>query len=427
MTGERIAKDGERAPGARSGRSGRLVVLFLVLLGVLSAGGTVVVMSSGSVAGPRDAVPASQPDGEGEAPEDSISGSEGEARGRGAGGEGAPVRSLRAAAAARFGLPDEPMGGVSFVAPGRPIGGEAMDPLARVGAGWIAVIPYAFLLPDDGGLRFDPDRQMWGEGPEGIRETVRLARERGQRVLMKPHVWTRGGWIGDYVADSDEGWERFEEGYRSYLLTFAHLADSLGLEMLAVGTEKDSSARLRPEFWRSLIAEIREIYGGPLTYAANWDRWEEIPFWDDLDYIGVDAYFPLSDADTPEVEELVRGWHPVRESLRRGAERWGKPVLFAEYGYRSIDGAAGRQWELPPERTRGEAPEPEPNMRAQVNAYEALFQAVWNEPWFAGGFLWKWFPDDTRWAGNPNDDYTPQHKPVEAVIRNWYGGGEPGG
>lgn len=414
MTGERIAGGSDREPRERRGNSGRLVVLFLVLLGVLSAGGTVVVMSSGSVTGPRPGAPAFQPGGEGEGGGRSPSGSGGSDSPSGAG-------SLRASTAARFGLPDVPMGGVSFVAPGRPIGGESLDPLGRVASGWIAVIPYAFLLPDDGGLRFDPDRQMWGEGPEGIRETVRLARERGLRVLMKPHVWTRGGWIGDYVADTDEGWERFEEGYRTYLLTFAHLADSLDLEMLAVGTEKDSSARLRPDFWRTLIAEVRAIYDGPLTYAANWDRWEEIPFWDELDYIGVDAYFPLSDADTPEVEALVRAWAPVREDLRRGAERWGKPVFFAEYGYRSIDGAAGRQWELPPERTRGEGrEEPAPNPQAQVNAYEALFQAVWDEPWFAGGFLWKWFPDDARWEGRPNDDYTPQHKPVEAVIRRWY-------
>lgn len=423
MTESPTSPGGARRERKGKGNSGRLVVLFLVLLGVLSAGGSVVVLL-GTGDGPRPGAPAFQP-GEGDggaAPADSGSGSGGEAGTRPYDGPDAASGTLRSATALRLGLPDAPIGGISFVAPGRPISGAALDPVGRVASGWIAVVPYAFLLPDDGGLRFDPDRQMWGEGSQGIRETVRLARERGLRVLMKPHVWTRGGWIGDYVADSDEGWESFEEGYRRYLLTFAHLADSLELEMLAVGTEKDSSARLRPEFWRELIAEVREIYGGPLTYAANWDRWEEIPFWDDLDYIGVDAYFPLSDADTPEVEELLRAWRPVRESLRRGSERWGKPVLFAEYGYRSIAGTAGRQWELPPERTRGEATEPEPNMQAQVNAYEALFQAVWDEPWFAGGFLWKWFPDDARWEGRPNDDYTPQHKPVEAVIRSWYGG-----
>ena len=51
------------------------------------------------------------------------------------------------------------------------------------------------------------------------------------------------------------------------------------MEMLAVGTEKDSSAALRPKIWRGAHREVREIYERPLTYAANWDRWEEITFW----------------------------------------------------------------------------------------------------------------------------------------------------
>jgi len=389
--------------GGGHGDSGRLLVLGLLLVGLLGTGGAVIALSGAGGEAPLPGAPVFPVGGEG--------------------GDGTTrATASRAVTALRFGLPTTPIAGVSFVAPGRAIGVEAVDPVLRVAAGWIAVIPYAFLLADDGGLRFEPERQMWGESPQGVRETVRLARERGLRVLLKPHVWTREGWIGDYVADSEEGWLRFEEDYRRYLLTFAHLADSLDVEMLAVGTEKDQSALRRPQFWRGLIAEVREIYDGPLTYAANWDRWHEISFWDDLDYIGVDAYFPLSEAATPEVEALFRAWEPVRNDLRRGAERWGRPVLFAEYGYRSIDGAAGRQWELPPERTRGEGvAEPTPNPQAQVNAYEALFQALWDEPWFAGGFLWKWFPDDARWKERPNDDYTPQHKPVEGVIRRWYG------
>ncbi len=316
----------------------------------------------------------------------------------------------------------ERMGGVSLVAPRAPLDAGALGSMERVGAGWVAILPYAFLLPEDGGIRYDAGRQMWGETPEGIRETARLAEAAGLRVFLKPHVWGRGGWIGDYEAASEEGWLRFEAGYRDYILTMAHLADSLGVGLLAVGTEADRVAIARPGFWRSLIAEVRAIYPGPLTYAANWDEWESIPFWDALDYIGVDAYFPLSAADTPSVESLLQAWIPHVAALRRESLRYGKPILFAEFGYRSIDGTAGRQWELPPERSRSPEGSGRENLRAQTNAYEALFRAVWSEPWFAGGFLWKWYPADEAWRERPNDHFTPQHKPVESVIRRWFGG-----
>ena len=113
----------------------------------------------------------------------------------------------------------------------------------------------------------------------------------------------------------------------------------------------------------------------------------------------------------------MEAWEPWVREVEEVCRRYGRPVLFAEFGYRSIDGAAGRQWELPPERD----PDPVPNHLAQANAYEALFRVWWNEPWFAGGFLWKWFPGDGEPAGPSRADYTPQHKPVEEVIRDWYG------
>jgi hypothetical protein len=58
----------------------------------------------------------------------------------------------------------------------------------------------------------------------------------------------------------------------------------------------------RPEYWSQLIKKIKKIYSG--NYAANWDDFDKVPFWNELDYIGIDAYFPLSDATTPSVLEL---------------------------------------------------------------------------------------------------------------------------
>ena len=153
------------------------------------------------------------------------------------------------------------------------------------------------------------------------------------------------------------------------------------------------------------------MYRGPLTYAANWDRYDRIPFWSQLDYVGVDAYFPLSDAREPSVRELTRGWQPHLTALRKLSDRLQKPILFTEFGYRSCDYTARRPWE-------SETP-CVPNETAQANAYRALTEAVWPQPWLAGGFAWKWFMDNDL-RHRERDQYSPQGKVAEEVLqRQW--------
>ncbi len=61
------------------------------------------------------------------------------------------------------------------------------------------------------------------------------------------------------------------------------------------------------------------------------------------------------------------------------------------------------------------------NLEAQSNATEALFQSVWNEPWFAGGYIWKWFVNHEEVGGLKNNQFTPQNKPVQDVLEVYYG------
>ena len=56
---------------------------------------------------------------------------------------------------------------------------------------------------------------------------------------------------------------------------------------------------------------------------------------------------------------------------------------------------------------------------AQKNALEAVFNQFWNEKWFAGGFLWKWY--DNKNEGGINDtDYTVQNKPAQKMVADWF-------
>lgn len=308
--------------------------------------------------------------------------------------------------------------GVSFVAPRSMYDQNPFGHLLNINANWVAIMPYAFCHPDDPEIRFDHNRQWWGEQTSGVIRQIEDARSVGMKVLLKPHVWTRGfGWNGDFDCSNENQWQKWEQSYETYILNYAHIADSMHAEMFCIGLEYKLAVKKRTAFWEQLIDKVRNEYSGDVIYAANWDNYKNIPFWDKLDYIGVNAYFPLSQKDTPGIDDLTEGYEKDFLDLRSFAQRHNKRIIFTEFGYRSIDQAAGNQWELPNDHWNNTGT---PNLEAQHNAYEATFKTFWKEDWFGGGFLWKWYATGER-RRSADTDYTPQDKPAEALIKKWYG------
>ncbi|MDX1909873.1 MAG: hypothetical protein SFV22_00220 [Saprospiraceae bacterium] len=312
--------------------------------------------------------------------------------------------------------PEEKMHGLSFVAPPERFPQNPMPAVEAVGATWIAVIPYAFTRKGVPNVRFhEQGGQWWGESPDGVRETIRLAHEKGIKVMVKPQVYIPGGWTGALDFETTEDWEKWEAAYERYLLRFAALADSSGAGILCIGTEFNQAIQERPQFWSNLINKVKKVYRGKLTYSANWDDWERVPFWKELDYIGLGGYFPLVNDVTPQVDSLKAAWKPIHARLRAFSEAQDRPVLFTEFGYLSVDGCGWRNWEL----EQG-VEERNINQQAQANCFEALFATFQHEPWWKGGFLWKWFPNMRGHEGYPERDYTPQGKLGEKVLKKWY-------
>ncbi|MFY0606172.1 MAG: hypothetical protein JXR10_05625 [Cyclobacteriaceae bacterium] len=296
--------------------------------------------------------------------------------------------------------------GASLVNPYSEIDSADMATVQSVNAEWVAVIPFGFSKQGQPQLHFNSERQWWGERVDGTKVLVELAQKCGLKVMIKPHVWVSRFWIGEYDLETEADWLIWEQEYRKYIMTYAQLAAETKAEMLCIGTEIKFAATQRPEYWSQLADDIREVYDGKLTYAANWDSFSAITFWDKLDYIGVDAYFPLVHEDNPEVADIVEAWAPIKEELRAFGQKYERPILFTEYGYQSANGAAGNHWEVDKSQL---------NMQAQANSYQALYEAFSDEPWFVGGFFWKWhFLGDH--GGPGNGDFTPQNKPAAQVI-----------
>lgn len=119
--------------------------------------------------------------------------------------------------------------------------------------------------------------------------------------MLKPHIWIRGRsdgkWRREIDISTEAEWDGRWASYRRMILRYAQLAQRSGVEALCIGTELRSTVLKRPGEWRRLIADVRKDYGGELTYSANWNReFEEVPFWEALDYIGIQAYFRLAES-----------------------------------------------------------------------------------------------------------------------------------
>lgn len=275
---------------------------------------------------------------------------------------------------------------------------ERLRRLPALGVNSVALVPYAAQRLGDSELRF-PLR--W-ERDEAIRFISDVAKQAGLRILLKPQVWVRGGYPGDLDLPDPDARARWFASYRRFVEHYADLAAEVKADLFAVGVE---FAKLSAESdrWRELIAVARERYAGPLTYAANFgEEFEAVDFWDALDYIGLDNYYPLPpDLSTRDVEGRV-------ESVQR---RFGKPVLFTEVGFTPFELTHERPWE---DRPGGAF-----DLQCQARAAEAVLRGFYGKPWLRGMFWWK---VGTSGGGPEDGSHRLWDKPALDVVSRWYRG-----
>jgi Glycoside Hydrolase Family 113 len=285
-----------------------------------------------------------------------------------------------------------------------PYGSEgARDTLLRLktyGVDAIALAPYAAMREGSPALHSFGPHSM--ESDEGLREMARLAHALGMKVMLKPGIWVRGGGdAGELDFPSEAGRKKFFDDYGEFIDHYARLATQIHADLFCVGGELVKLSA-DEEAWRNIIARVRGIYPGPLTYAANFGtEFETLKFWDALDYIGLQDYYPLpaglsTDAEVAKVEAVE--------------EKYGKPVIFTEAGFASAPDANQHPWE------DGKAAKPE--LGLQARCYAAIFRAFYSKPWFEGMYWWK---IGTNGFGGPEDtSLTPWNKPAMEVVKQWY-------
>ncbi|MDD4953484.1 MAG: hypothetical protein PHG40_01090 [Candidatus Omnitrophica bacterium] len=235
------------------------------------------------------------------------------------------------------------------------------------------------------------------------------------KVMLKPHLDLlkgEGKWRGDILMDSPEAWQEWFKNYTAFIMHYVNIAAQEKVEILCIGTELTQATLGQPNYWRELIAEIRKTYKGSLTYAANWhEEFDQIAFWDALDYAGIDPYFPLVCSMNPKVEELKSAWEYWIKNVEEWQARIKKPIILAEIGYKSSGDATDEPWQ---HVGMGKL-----DLGLQVNCYQAILEVFWDKPWFYGAYWWYW-GTNPRMGGQLNKGFTPQNKPAQDVVKEWY-------
>ncbi|HWP07771.1 MAG TPA: hypothetical protein VNN72_18595 [Polyangiaceae bacterium] len=303
--------------------------------------------------------------------------------------------------------------------PGKGYGGSAyqrtLGEVRALGGRWVSLTPFgrvADLSPTGVSLTFE---QPFEENRVAVGRAIDQAHAAGLSVLLVPHLWVEsGGWRGELDPGNDDDWARWAKSYREFLLAWAHVAKDHHAEMLALGVELRTwvTTAHAPSFV-ALAREVRALYPGLLTYASNWDDVDDSVLTGELDLIGVNAFFPLTDKEGASVAELMQGGARVAERLEAIATHWGKPILLTEFGYTTRKDPALKPWEWPDGMTHVTVDE-----AAQADAYVGLLAPLMEQPWLAGAFVWRLYADPQDLSQEAEWGFSPRGKLAELVLRD---------
>ncbi len=274
---------------------------------------------------------------------------------------------------------------------------------------WVQILPYFYQETETSKeIKSIKKLGVWSRRDSSFIKSIQDLHAQKIKVHLKPHLWMGSGWRSNINFDHEKDWDNWFESYRKTILHYALMAEKTKAELFCIGTELRSSVKHQPEKWKKLIQEIKTIYAGKLTYAANWDdNFDTIDFWNELDYIGIQGYFPLTKESSPTLESIQKGWQNHKEMLQMLSEKHEKKILFTEVGYRPDVNATKAPWEWG--SIFGSLFKKKSN-KTQYLAYEAMYGELWKEPWFAGTYIWQW----------NNSDFEIKGKPAENSIAKWY-------
>ena len=289
--------------------------------------------------------------------------------------------------------------------------GRSVDKIAALGADTIEFVVDA--KQENGkstrifiDVRSEPTQQKLGA-------LIDYAHSRKLRVVLMPIVLMDAPINNEWRGTIEPAvWEDWWDSYREMIHYYTEVAEQHHVEMFAVGSELNTTYPAKGQ-WTRTIRQVRTEYHGMMTYSANWDRYTTFPCWDQLDVMGMNCYYTLGETNKVTKKEIEQTWAGIRKSILDYAKSIKKPVVMMEVGWCSQANQAKAPWDY--------TQESEPiDLDLQKRLYEAYFETWYGRNGFGGFMLWAWAPN----ASGPQDrGYTPEGKPAEGVVREWFAKG----
>lgn len=243
-------------------------------------------------------------------------------------------------------------------------------------------------------------------GDENLGLLIDSLHAQGLQVLVRPLLIIKDPrwWRGSIRPQDQSAWQK---SYGSVMTHLAQISEEHGAERFCIGVEMNSTQEDR-KTWETIIKDVRAVYSGRVIYAANWDGYWTVSFWDLVDEMHIDAFFTLEVEDDATVEQLVEAWEPYLPKIWERQAQVGKPLVLGEFGLVPQAGRWRSPWVLAIDQPL--------DFNAQLKYYEAARQV-----WFGktkGVYFWS--------VGVDNSDdglvgsFSPLGKPVEPVVKEWF-------
>jgi hypothetical protein len=269
------------------------------------------------------------------------------------------------------------------------------------------------------------------ESDASLEQAITEAQADGLQVLLKPQIDPAdGSYRGDYDFTNTA---KFFANYEAFIVHYAEIAQAYHVGMLSIGCELESLTGPQYESeWDTIIAAVRDVYSGQLTYASAANETPNVSFWNELDVIGVNPYEALTTLADPTVGQLESAWTTTPQSYLNNlppltyyqdlAAEYGKSILFTEVGYRSVNGTNtlhGQNGTYDPSTFPYY---PYPDYEQQSQALQAFFEVFGDQNWVDGAYVWEWNPNP---ANVTTDDFSVQGKPALSVVESAFGANDP--
>jgi hypothetical protein len=300
---------------------------------------------------------------------------------------------------------------------------QSLLSMSQMGANTVAINVWWF-TPSTTSTSIAPDYTRYSTQDSSLETAISYVHSLGMKVVLKPMLDVDNGTWRANISPSAANRNTWFNNYSTFIDHYATIAQNYNVEMLSVGCELCDVEQYSSN-WTTVVNNARSIYSGPLTYSANWSSngnlggYQNISWWNQLNEVGIDAYFPLTSTADPTEASLQSAWTSQASSLHswltnyNNAHSSNLKMMFTETGYASYSGTNETPYSGPASSSTPV------DLTEQANSYQALLSVMSQQSWWDGAMFWNWTsnPND---GGTSNNNYTPQDKPAQQIASQFY-------